>query len=370
MKWFQSFLSISDSEQFGKELSHQLTLICASEMETLHVPPFPPDTPAVIGEFASSQAWTQTIQVLMAAYPPEHEIFVGWHTDSSEPRLEWVSLLALKDEMPGMLPDWLYLPGLALSTSFESLQEVIAHLRAPDGCPWDREQTHQSLRPYLLEETYEAITALDSGDTASMLEEFGDLLLQIVLHAQIASEEGSFRMSDVLRSINHKLIRRHPHVFGDTVVDGVGSVLQNWEKLKADERKSKGKQESGVLDGVPLVLPALVQAQEYQKRAARIGFDWPDVEGILAKICEEAVEVSTAENASQRAAEIGDLLFAVVNLARYYQVDSESMLRETSNRFRKRFEHIEATARAQGRSIAEMTLTEMDDIWEAAKAKE
>ncbi len=188
----------------------------------------------------------------------------------------------------------LYVPALGAATSFEAFQEVIAHLRAPDGCPWDREQTHDSLRPHLLEEAYEAVTALDAGDTDAMREEFGDLLLQIVLHAQIASEIGEFSMADILQGIHSKIVNRHPHVFGDLILKDVDGVLQNWEKLKAAERIANGKSEAGLLDSVPLALPALAQADQYQRRAARVGFDWTEIEGVLDKVREELDEVRSA----------------------------------------------------------------------------
>jgi tetrapyrrole methylase family protein/MazG family protein len=263
----------------------------------------------------------------------------------------------------------LYVPPLGAGTSFEAFQEIIAHLRAPDGCPWDREQTHQSLRSNLLEEAYETLTALDADNPRAMCEEFGDLLLQIVLHTQIASEQGEFKMPEVLRGIHDKIVHRHPHVFGDVAVDGVGEVLRNWESLKAEERKANGKAEAGLLDSVPVALPALLLAQEYQRRAARVGFDWPDIQGVLDKVHEEVDEVRSAGK-EQQAAEIGDLLFAVVNLARWCEADAESVLRETSARFRGRFSAIERTARTQGRKVSEMSLAEMDEIWEAAKEHE
>ncbi len=191
----------------------------------------------------------------------------------------------------------LYVPELAEGTGFESFQEIVAHLRAPDGCPWDREQTHNSLRTHLMEEAYETLEAIDSGEPASMREEFGDLLLQIVLNAQIASEAGQFNMSDVVKGIHHKIIHRHPHVFGDLEVKDVNGVLQNWERLKEKERGRKNE-DKGLLDGVPLSLPALTQAQEYQDRAARVGFDWPEIQGVLDKIREEIEEVKKAGDES------------------------------------------------------------------------
>jgi tetrapyrrole methylase family protein/MazG family protein len=208
---------------------------------------------------------------------------------------------------------------------------------------------------------------MDSEEPARMAEEFGDLLLQIVLNAQIASEEGEFSMADVLKGIYDKIIHRHPHVFGDIQVDGVKGVLQNWEKLKADERQANGESEKGPLDGIPLALPALIQAQEYQDRAARTGFDWPEIGGVLEKIIEEIQEVREAANEDELAAELGDLFFALVNLARWKKVDAESALRETNIRFKKRFGYVEAGAKKQGKKLHEMTLDEMETLWQEAK---
>jgi tetrapyrrole methylase family protein/MazG family protein len=262
----------------------------------------------------------------------------------------------------------LYVPPLGADTSLEAFQEIVAHLRAPNGCPWDREQTHASLRTNLLEETYEALEALDADDPAGMVEEFGDLMLQVVLHAQIASENGEFTMADILQGIIRKIIRRHPHVFGDLKVDGVSGVLQNWEKLKAAERKANGQDHSkGVLDGLPRSLPALSQAQEFQDRAARVGFDWNDIQPVIDKVFEELEEVRSALTPEEREKELGDLLFALVNFVRWYKVDAETALRTTNLRWRKRFTHLEQRARQQGHSLQEMTLAEMDVLWEEAK---
>jgi len=242
-------------------------------------------------------------------------------------------------------------------------------LRAPDGCPWDREQTHQSLRTHLLEEAYEALEAIDRDDVESMQEEFGDLLLQIVLHAQIANEEGEFSINSLIKNIHDKIVRRHPHVFGDLALDGVKGVLQNWEKLKEVERKDNGKKDKGLLDGVPKALPALTQAQEYQDRAARVGFDWPVVEGVLDKVTEEIQEIKSATNEMELAEEIGDLFFVLVNLARWKKIDAESALRETNHKFKQRFMFVEQGARQQGRLLSDMTLEEMDALWEDVKGK-
>jgi len=253
-------------------------------------------------------------------------------------------------------------------TSFEAFVEIVAHLRAPNGCPWDREQTHETLRKHLLEESYEAISAIDSGDFAHMREEFGDLLLQIVLQAQIASEEWRFNVNEVIQGIHSKIVRRHPHVFGDLKLEGVDGVLANWEKLKEQERGEK-KDGKGLLDGVPAALPALSQAQEYQDRAARVGFDWPEVEGVLEKIKEEIEEIKKAETDFELASEIGDLFFAIVNLARWKKVDAESVLRQTNMKFKNRFGYVEHGAKRQGRNLSELALNEMEALWQEAKRK-
>jgi tetrapyrrole methylase family protein/MazG family protein len=261
----------------------------------------------------------------------------------------------------------LYVPPMPDNTSFESFLEVIAHLRASDGCPWDREQTHQSLRSDLLEEIYEAISAIDADDPANMCEEFGDLILLILLQTQIASDNGEFNIADVLSGINTKIVRRHPHVFGDVLIKDQRALLKNWEKLKQEERLEKGEAEKSLLDGVALSLPALVQSEIYQKRAARVGFDWPDIQGVLSKLMEELDEVHIASTSDDRAFELGDLLFAVVNLARWYDVDAESALREANARFRARFGFIERSAQKSGRSISDLSLEEMESYWQEAK---
>jgi tetrapyrrole methylase family protein/MazG family protein len=263
----------------------------------------------------------------------------------------------------------LYIPSLGEGTSLEAFAEIVAHLRAPDGCPWDQKQTHQTLRTHLLEEAYETLTAMDENDSAGMREEFGDLLLQIVLNAQIATETGEFSMPQVIKGIYDKIVRRHPHVFGDVELTGVDGVLQNWEKIKEKERKENGtgEKEKGLLDGVASALPALTQALEYQDRAARVGFDWPEVEGVLDKVREEIEEIKQAQNLDEVTAELGDLFFVLVNLARWRKVDAESALRGTNIKFKKRFGYVEQGAKKQGINLSDMTLEEMDTLWNEAK---
>ena len=297
--------------------------------------------------------------VLLTTYPKEHVVYVVEEGQKKEARLE-----DLGNSFAASTS--LYIPPLEEGTSFESFAEIVAHLRAPNGCPWDREQTHESLRKHLLEESYEAISAIDSGDFADMREEFGDLLLQIVLQSQIANEGGQFNVNQVVQGIYTKIVRRHPHVFGDLELESVDGVLANWEKLKEKERGTR-KDGKGLLDGVPLALPALSQGQEYQDRAARVGFDWPEIEGVLDKIAEEIDEVKRATNEEELASEIGDLIFALVNLARWKKVDAESALRGTNMKFKRRFAYVEQGARKQGRELSTLVLDEMEALWQEAK---
>ncbi len=337
------------------------------EIATTHFPPFPPSIPAIIAQIHSPIIAAEVKLTLNSLYPDEHKVKLIHGAGSPQVKVESLSLFEIDRSSHIGILTTLYIPPLGERTSFESFQEVVAHLRAPDGCPWDQEQTHQTLRPHLLEEAYELLTALDADDSDAMREEFGDLLLQIVLHAQIASEYGEFNMSDIIEGINSKIIYRHPHVFKDLELKGVEGVLLNWERLKAAEREAKGQHEKGLLDGVASALPSLAQAEAYQKRAARVGFDWPNLQGVLDKVIEELKESQQAVGEDERYAEIGDLLFAVVNLARWFDVDAESALREANNRFKKRFSFIEVNARMQRRDLADMTLEEMDLLWDQSK---
>lgn len=349
----------------------RLALLDAFELGALHHPNFPPDSPVLITQIFDTFSASAVKLVLTAVYPDEHPVQLVHAAGTSEEVVEACKLYEI-DRSPHIgLMTALYVPPLAADTSLESFQEVVARLRAPDGCPWDMEQTHASLRKYLLEETYETMEALDAADPDALREELGDLMLQIVLHTQIAVEEGEFSMVDVLQGINQKIVRRHPHVFAETSVSGVDGVLQNWQKLKEQERSDQGVGETkGMLDGVPKILPALSQSQEIQDRAARVGFDWPDIEPVYAKLFEEIEEVRQADGDEHRAAELGDLLFAVVNLVRWYKVDAESALRAANTKFRRRFAHIEKNARAAGRELTGMSLTEMDKWWDEAKGLE
>ncbi len=338
----------------------KLTLLDAREFTSTHYPPTPPDADTLILGIDSRELALQVKTVLLAAYPDAHKVFV---VDGDNKKEERLGDFAESDFLPSTR---LYIPSQGEGTSIESFAEIVAHLRAPDGCPWDREQTHQTLRKHLLEESYEALSAMDADDKDGMREEFGDLLLQILLNAQIASETNDFTLTDIVKHIYDKIVRRHPHVFGDVELDGVNGVLANWEKLKEKERGGK-KEDKGILDGVPASLPALSQAQEYQDRAARVGFDWHEVDGVLDKIREEIEEIKKAENLEQVTGELGDLFFVLVNLARWRGVDAESALREANVKFRSRFAHVERRAKELARNLSDMSLEEMDVLWNEAK---
>lgn len=351
------------ADVLGLDSLSQLTLIDGAVLAQGHVPPFPGDVPVLVTGIKSVDTAEKVQTVLTRVYPLSHPL-------KCVNQAGVVSEVVL-NSFAGAFSPVVYITPLAVGASFEAFHEVVAHLRAPNGgCPWDLEQTHFSLRKHLLEESYETLDAMDQADTAKMREEFGDVLLQVVLNAQIGSDEGTFNMTEVLQSIYSKIIRRHPHVFGDLKVDGVGQVLSNWEALKAAERKAEGVVEKGILDGLPAALPALNQAQEFQERAARVGFDWPEVENVLDKIREEIEEVKIASNPQDVAEELGDLFFVLVNLARWKKVEAEDALRGANLKFKRRFKHIEKRARENGKTLQAMSLAEMDAFWNEAKGLE
>jgi len=356
--------------QIGVDPFSHTVLVDALEVARLHTPSFPPSVDAIIAQIHSRMVASEVKLTLMSNYPDDHPVVLVHAAGTEKALVENLCLYEIDRSLNIGLLTTLYVPSLEKGKSFEEFQEIIAHLRAPDGCPWDREQTHQTLRPHLLEETYELLAALDSDDPDGMQEELGDLLLQIVLHAQIASESGEFSMADVLKSIYTKIIHRHPHVFSDLELTDTRGVLTNWEKLKAEERLVNGEGGTGSLDGIPQALPSLTQAHEYQDRAARFGFDWKDVNGVIDKLFEELQEVNEADNSQSYFNEIGDLLFAIVNLARWRKVDAESSLRVANVRFRKRFKYIEDAAQSKGQSLSDLTLDEMERFWQEAKGLE
>jgi tetrapyrrole methylase family protein/MazG family protein len=248
---------------------------------------------------------------------------------------------------------------------FATLVDIIAKLRAPDGCPWDRKQTHASLRENLLEECYEVLEALDEGEPEKLCDELGDLLMQIVLHAQIAAEGGEFKLGDVIKGINAKLIHRHPHIFGLQKVKNADEVAHNWEVLKGEEREAG----TSILESVPKQMPALGYSQEVQRRVAQLGFDWEDVEGVIDKLVEEVREFKQTESSQQKAEEFGDILFTLVNVARRQGIDTEAALREANKRFYQRFNYMEEVCRQRGVNFGDLSFDEQNKLWEEAKKK-
>lgn len=359
-----------------------LQIVDATDVALAYHPPIDPDYPALVAQLYSPALASDVKLTLMNQYPDEHPVTLIHAAGTADARVEPVPLYEIDRQAVDHLTS-LYVPPVGpstvsvggaevpVATGFAGFQNTIAHLRAPDGCPWDREQTHQSLRKNLIEETYEVIDAIDAEDVEHLREELGDLLLQVVLHAQIAVEDGEFAMTDVISRIDAKLKRRHPHVWGEVDVhDSPDEVSVNWEQIKAEERADRGQEERSALDGIPLALPALAQAHEYDARAVRMGFDWPDESGVLDKLNEEIAEVREAVTDAEKFHEVGDLLLIVAVWARWLGISPEDALRAANRRFYDRFSYIERRAREQGRAVTDMTLDEMDALWNERKAQQ
>jgi tetrapyrrole methylase family protein/MazG family protein len=299
--------------------------------------------------------------VLVALYPPSHAL--RRLSDDATVSLESLDEAALGAD------DWLVPPLSPMDNlaSPHGMAAISARLRAPDGCPWDRKQTHLSLRPYLLEEAYETLDAIENGSPADLAEELGDLLLQVILHAQLAAEAGDFDLTDVHRSIAGKIVRRHPHVFGDVIADSAEQVIRNWETIKADERADAGKERTDAFGGVARALPALPASREIQERASALGWDWDSIEGVWEKVAEELVELRTASTDEERLHELGDVLFALVNLGRWMKVDPEEALRTANRRWLARYRRVEALAAERGVELAGLSLAEKDVLWDEVK---
>ena len=347
-----------------------LQLVDAVDIATGYHPPLNPDIPALVAQLYNRSLAADVKLTLMNQYPDEHVVTLVHSAGTAAERLDSIPLYELDRQIDMAHLTTLYLPPLAQTSSFEGFQQTIARLRAPDGCPWDREQTHDSLRATLLEETYETLEALEQNDSDALREELGDLLLQIVMHSQIAVEEGEFSMADVIAGVDAKIKRRHPHVWGQVQVSSSSDVLPLWEAMKAKERNenaSAHSTERSLLDGVPKTLPALAQAEAYGRRAARVGFDWPNPQGVVDKVGEEIQEVIDASDSQERAAEFGDLLFAVVNWARWQDIDPEAALRQANRRFARRFSWIESEARRQQLDLAGLGIDQLEELWQEAK---
>lgn len=339
--------------------------------------PFPlaPTAPALLVGPADAD-WTAVVRLLLTRYPGSHPVHLArLDADGAPLGVSEHPLAALTAWRAEAAPihGW-YVPALPVADdlrSAEGLRWIVTRLLGPGGCPWDVQQTPRSLRAALLEETYEALEALDTGDTDALREELGDLLLAIFVQSEMARQAGHFALEDVFEQVSRKLIRRHPHVFGSLSVAGESEVLRNWEQIKAAERASKGQAPAGVLDGVPLALPALAAAQKLGKKAARAGFNWDNVAQVWAKLREELDELAEAAasgDAAHMSEELGDALFVLTRLADWLGIDAEAALREANARFRRRFAAVEAAAAQQGRSLAMLSLEDLLALWKAAKA--
>ncbi|CAM3959672.1 nucleoside triphosphate pyrophosphohydrolase [Cohnella lubricantis] len=348
-------------------------LLDASELSREHLRP---RLQTVIGQVYDAFTASDVKLALMNVYPDDHPVVLGQALGvAGEERVLTIPLHELdRQDAYGNLT-LVYVPASAddrlRRRSFERLHEIVSILRSPGGCPWDRAQTHASIRKNFIEETFEAIEALDNDDPDNMREEFGDVILQVLLHSQMEEEEGTFDVFDVLAELHDKLIFRHPHVFGGENAQDAEEALRSWEAMKAEEKRRKGVPErQSLLDGIPKDLPALPRAYKIQKKAASVGFDWPDVDGVFDKIEEELAELKQAvkeESPERQKEELGDLLFAAANAARFIKADPEEALAGTNRKFASRFRYIEEQLRIKGRSLDETDLTEMEDLWRSAK---
>jgi tetrapyrrole methylase family protein/MazG family protein len=372
--------------RWGLDLSAGLQVVAA---ERLVGTPLEPSRPALIVPLATLRATSaealgplpgrhgpggdDPLLVLRRLYPADHP--VGRIGAADPTTIGELSASALAAPV--------YLGPVAAELALASpwaMPWISDRLRQPDGCPWDREQTHESLRNHLLEEAYEVYDALGAGATPALAGELGDLLLQVVLHAQLAAEEGVFDLTDVNAAIAAKIVRRHPHVFGDAEARTASDVNRQWERIKADERAAAldgpdaaeiaPKPAKGALDGVSRILPALAASQEMQERAANIGYEWPNVEGVLDKVHEELAELRAAATPAEQAEEYGDLLFVLVNVARWQGIEAEAALRAANDKFRRRFASVERQASERGVALRDLNFAALDALWDAAKAEE
>jgi len=381
--------------RWGLDLAAGLQIVAA---ERLVATPLEPSRPVLIVPLATlraadgSEGWAadplpgrhgpggdDPIAVLARLYPADHP--VG--------RLGSAEATTIDALTPGLLEAPVYLapvpPEQAVASPW-AMPWISERLRRPDGCPWDREQTHETLRNHLLEEAYEVYDALGAGATPALAGELGDLLLQVILHAQLAAEEGVFDLTDVNAAIAAKIVRRHPHVFGDAEARTASDVNRQWERIKADERKeaaggnadgaeagaagSASRPAKGALDGVSRILPALAASQEMQERAANIGYEWPNIEGVLDKVHEELAELRAAATPAEQAEEYGDLLFVLVNVARWQGIEAEAALRAANDKFRRRFASVERQAADAGVALRDLDFAGLDALWDAAKLEE
>jgi tetrapyrrole methylase family protein/MazG family protein len=332
----------------------------------------------IIGQVYDAFSASDVKLTLMEKLPDDYEVYIVTAAGSSQEKVTKCALFELDRQMELSNLTSVYVPPVKDEAlryrEFSKLRRVIAELRGPDGCPWDKKQTHESLKKYLIEEAYELIDSIDEGDDEGMVGELGDVLLQVMLHSQIGEDEGMFTIDDVIEGITAKMIRRHPHVFGDVEVNGEEDVLVNWQKIKEDEKGGETKALKSILDGIEKSLPNLLRAEEYQKRAAKVGFDWDEVSEAWKKVREEVQELeeeilSPNRDVQRIKSELGDLFFALVNISRYYDIQAEEAVYKANQKFHHRFTYIEECIQRANKKFEDYTLEELDSYWDEAKAK-
>ncbi|MFJ7931977.1 nucleoside triphosphate pyrophosphohydrolase [Peribacillus sp. NPDC096448] len=332
----------------------------------------------IIGQVYDAFSASDVKLTLMEKLPDDYVVYIVTAAGSSQEKVTKCALFELDRQMELSNLTSVYVPPVKDEAlryrEFSKLRRVIAELRGPDGCPWDKKQTHESLKKYLIEEAYELIDSIDEGDDEGMVGELGDVLLQVMLHSQIGEDEGMFTIDDVIEGITAKMIRRHPHVFGDVEVNGEEDVLVNWQKIKEDEKGSETKALKSILDGIEKSLPNLLRAEEYQKRAAKVGFDWDEVSEAWKKVREEVQELeeeilSPNRDVERIKSELGDLFFALVNISRYYDIQAEEAVYKANQKFHQRFTYIEECIQRADKKFEDYTLEELDSYWDEAKAK-
>lgn len=351
-----------------------LQLFDAIEIAGYHHPPVNPELPLLLAQVYSQFVANELKLSLMALYPDEHGVFLIHAAGTAEQTLEPTPLYAIdRSGRVGHLTS-LYVPPLPHAASLATLAETVAILRAPGGCPWDQEQTPQSMRAGFLEEAAEVLEAIDADDPAALAEELGDVLYHLVMQAQMAAENGDFSLVEVVAGIDKKLKRRHPHVWGDWQVADSAEVVRNWEMIKGEEKKREERgaesEERGVaslLDNIPVALPALARSQKIQGRVKKVGFDWPDIEGVLDKVREEVAELQAAASPAEQVSEMGDVFFALVNVARWLDIDAETALREANQRFTRRWQRLEAIAAERGLVLGQLDVMALEELWQAVK---
>ncbi len=352
----------------GADALDGLQLFDAIDIAGYLHPPLNSDIPLLIGQVYGKKVTSELKLALMAHFPDDHEVILVHGAGTREQQIDRLPLYAIDRSEDLAHLTSLYVPALPNTSTLPALAETVAYLRSPDGCPWDQEQTHQSLRQGFLEEASEVLEALDEQNADGLCEELGDVLYHVVMQAQIASEQGEFLLSDVIAGIEAKLKRRHPHVWGDLQVANSSEVILNWERLKEKENGGQAGEVSQ-LGTIPLSLPSLARAQKIQNRVQRVGFDWPTISGVRAKVAEEIDELANALTDDEQHQELGDLLFAVVNWARWLDVDAETALRGANIRFINRFENVERLAADANQELVDLDLVQLEALWERAKSE-